>query len=191
MSTFEEVFTALNAEHEKFQFALGRMTLRWADLESALYTVLRNYSGVSTEVARALFAGERARSLIDKIKAIAHNTNMEAERLADLEEIFKHINTMNTMRDRLVHHVDGSQVEFDMHDVTTRTLSNERRVTKLGKEFRYKIGAQHVAAMNDDMLECCWRLVNAHTEKANEPFKQGTGPTGKRQEWKYAEPPQV
>jgi hypothetical protein len=181
----QDAIAAARTEHAAFQKAIGKFILAWADVESALYAVLRHYSGVSDAVGRAIYSGTRAGPMMTFIEAIAHNTNMETARREDLEEVFERLRTINTMRDRIVHHVDGSEQRFELEDPTRRYLTNANRVSRLGKEFVLLIGSVDIDAISADAVACCWRLVE-HTEPTNDPFK--CRDHLKRRAWLYTPP---
>lgn len=188
-SSRDDLDKAVAKEHELFQRALGRMSMIWSDLENNLFIVLRHYAGVSDAVAKALFAGSRARQMITALEAITINTKMEEldpERFADLEEIFKRIILINGMRDTITHHAGASIIEFDDPDPNMRYLY-KHRVSRYGEELKFKIGSSLLQEMSADLLECCWRL-HAHSDKDNAPFKPGAGPDGKRHAWLYKSP---
>lgn len=186
-STKEAMWEAASKEHIEFQRAIGGLILQFSNVESSLYSVLRHYAGVSHDVGRAIFSGSRrSKTIIDFIKAIAHNTNMEKSRVADLEDLFPRINEMSRMRDTIVHHVDGSEQEFEEDDPSTRYLT-KHFVNKKGEEVRFRIGSAHIDAMSADLLACCWRL-HAHTDHTNNPFVPSYGPTGKPHQWQFKSP---
>lgn len=174
-------------EHGKFQSAIGSLTLHWADLERVLRRTLRHYAGVSPEVGRALFSGTRAKGAIDFINSIAHNTNMPADRLNDLTDIFQTIGPINLMRDFIVHYVDGSMIESNSDDPRVRKVSNSDVSSRIGKGKTLWIGSALIQDMCADIAECCWRL-QAHWEPTNTPFQRGVGPTGLPQPWRFQTP---
>lgn len=184
----EDVLRVVQEEHGEFQSALGALTLHWADMERVLRTTLRVYAGVSREVGRALFSGTRARTAIAQINAISHNTGLQADRAADLEEVFKAITAINTMRDFIVHHVDGSMIESNDDNPTQRKVTDEHWSSRVGNVKTYWVNSAMVRDMCADLTECCWRL-QAHWEHPSKPFQPGVGPTGVRQPWRY-KPPQ-
>lgn len=189
MTSPSDIQRQVQDEHEKFQRALGRMSMLWADLENNLFIVLRRYAGVSDAVAKALFAGARARQMITALESIAINTKMEErdpERFADLHEIFERIGMLNGMRDVITHHAGASIIEFDDPDPHMRYL-HKHRVSRYGEELKFKIGSELLQNMSADLLECCWRL-QAHSDKDNAPFKPGVGPDGTRHAWLYKSP---
>ncbi len=175
-------------EHEKFQTALGRLTLMWSDAESALYAVLRYYSGTSTEVARALFSGSRARTMMMYVESIAHNTRLAPDRTADLKEVFAQMKAINTMRDWLVHHVDGSVIEIPDNDPSVRSLTNTHRTSRIGKGFRVRVSAVLLHQMCNDLQAICWHLL-AHRDTS--PFVPWKNSAGKTYAWEYVPPPPV
>ena len=183
-----EAFKSADEEHEAFLRAIGELTLAWSDLEVVLYKLLKHYSGVNDAVGRAIFSGTRASTMINFLKAIADNTNMEETRKSDLDDIFSHISAINSMRDFVVHHVDGSRQEFELENPRERVLTDSRRVSRTKNTKRIDVGSSSLIAMRDDISECCWRL-HSHWDHANEPFKPGAGARGFRSAWKF-KPPQ-
>lgn len=182
----KSVFEMAEEEHSEFLLQLGHLTLAWSGVELTLFNLLRHYSGVSRPVAQALFSGTRARSAINFVLAIAENTKMEAARKEDLEDIFRQIQAINTLRDFIVHHVDGSEQEFAEADPSKRYVSDAIRSSRRSKVKVYLVGSSTVAAMAEDCHECCWRL-HPHWDSKNIPFKAGSG-RGLRLEWKFRPP---
>ena len=166
----EDVFADARAEDKAFQKAIGKFVLTWSEAEAALYSVLCFYAGVSDQVARAIFSGTRAGPMMSFVEAIAHNTAMESARRDDLAEIFAQLKAINTMRDRLIHNVNGSEQASETKDSAKRLLTNARRVSRLGSEFVLHVGAADINAMSADAAACCPRLF-AHTDRSNDPFK--------------------
>lgn len=183
----EEEVRLVQEEHGKFQSAIGSLTLDWADLERVLRRTLRYYAGVSPGVGRALFSGTRAKGVIDFINSIAHNTNMPEDRLSDLKDIFQAIGPINTMRDFIVHHVDGSTIESNSDDPRVRKVSSADASSRIGNGKTLWIGSALIQDMCADITECCWRL-QAHWEPTNTPFQRGVGPTGLPQPWRFKTP---
>ena len=184
--TAKDIFEKAAEENTEFLQQLGRLTLAWSDVELVLFKLLRHYSGVSWPVAQALFSGTRARTAMDSVRAIAENTDMEHARRTDLEEIFSQILAVNTLRDFVVHHVDGSEQEFEDTDPTKRYVSDAIRTRRKSKVKTYLVGSATVAAMTEDCYECCWRM-HPHWDSQNAPFTVGSG-RGERMEWKFKPP---
>jgi hypothetical protein len=182
-----EFFQSADEEHEAFLRAIGELTLAWSDLEVVLYKLLKHYAGVSDAVGRAIFSGTRASTMINFLKAIADNTNMEETRKSDLDDIFSHIKAINSMRDFVVHHVDGTRQEFELENPRERVLTDSRRVSRTKNTRRVDVGSHSLIAMRDDIIECCWRL-QSHWDHTNEPFKPGAGVHGLRNAWKFKSP---
>ncbi len=183
-----EVFELAGKEHEAFLRAIGELTLAWSELEIVLYKLLKYYAGVNDAVGRAIFSGTRASAMIKFLKAIADNTNMEEIRKSDLDDIFSHIQSINSMRDFVVHQVNGGKQEFRLENPSARLLTDSRRVSRKKNAKIYYIGSATLVAMRDDIIECCWRL-HSHWDQINEPFKPGAGARGFRNGWRF-KPPQ-
>ncbi|PZP32003.1 MAG: hypothetical protein DI603_11110 [Roseateles depolymerans] len=183
----EDKFAIANEEHDAFLRELGRLTLAWADIESILFKILKNYADVSWPVAKALFSGTRARAAIQFIRAIAENTDMSRKRVDDFDEIFRKIGEINTFRDFVVHHVDGSAFEFEDSDPTKRYVSDHLRASRLARTKTYLLGSSTLIEMRDDCEECCWRL-HPHLTPISQEFHPGSG-RGDRQPWRF-KPPQ-
>ncbi len=184
-----EMFQQARDEHRAFVAAVGELTLAWSDVETVLFKLLKHYSGVSLPVAQALFSGTRARQAITFIEAIAENVAMEEPRLRDLQEVFAQIRAINTLRDFVVHNVDGSEQHFEDSDPTTRYVSDASRASRTSKTRTYLVGSATLCAMRLDCIECCWRL-HPHWDPKNRPFQPGSG-RGKREEWKFKPPNSV
>lgn len=184
-----DVFELAGKEHEAFLRAIGELTLAWSDLEVVLYKLLKHYADVNDAMGRAIFSGTRASAMIKFLKAIADNTNMEEIRKSDLDDIFSHIQSINSMRDFVVHHVNGGMQEFQLENPDVRLLTDSRRVSRKKNAKFYSVGSATIAAMRDDIIECCWRL-HSHWDQTNEPFKPGAGARGFRNAWKFKPPQQ-
>ena len=55
---------------------------------------------------------------------MSENTDMEKSRAADLEETFTQILAINSLRDFVVHNVDGSEQEFEDWDPSKRYVTD-------------------------------------------------------------------
>jgi hypothetical protein len=185
----ELLFERAREEHQAFLTAVGDLTLAWADVETVLFRLLKHYSGVTWPVAQALFSGTRARQAMAFIDAIAENVALEDERKQDLQEVFAQIKAINTLRDFVVHNVDGSEQEFEDEDPTTRYVSDSLRASRRTKTRTYLVGSATLVAMRDDCVECCWRL-HPHLDPNNSPFQPGSG-RDKREPWKFKSPSTV
>jgi hypothetical protein len=182
----EDKFALAKAEHQAFLVELGELTLAWSDVETVLFKLLKHYSGVSWAVAQALFSGTRARSAINFIRAIAENTGMELSRVQDLDEIFKQVLAINTLRDFVVHNVNGSEQEFEDWDPSKRYITDVLRSSRKSKAKTYFVGSATLAAMRHDCVECCWRL-HPHWDPQNTPFQPGSG-RNVREPWQFNPP---
>jgi len=181
-----ELFDRAHGEHQAFLGELGELTLAWADVEAVLFKLLKHYSQVSWPVAKAIFSGTRARAAMAFIRAIAENTDLDVARRQDLEEVFAQIQAINTLRDFVVHNVDGSEQSFEDADPTTRYISDALRSSRSSKTRTYLLGSETLAAMRHDCIECCWRL-HLHWDAQNQPFRPGSG-RGERQAWRFKPP---
>lgn len=186
--TQAQVFQKAAEEHQEFLRSIGQLTLAWSTLETVLYKLLKRYAGVTDGVGRALFSGTRASAALKVIDAIADNEAMEMARRSDLTEIFGQVKAINTMRDFVVHHVDGSEQEFEAENPSERVLSDSVRASRFAKVKSVYVGSATLEAMRVDCLECCWRL-HAHLDRTNTPFKPGPGTNGIRNPWRF-KPPQ-
>ena len=139
---------SLEAE-EQFEKVLGRFIIAWTDAETELYQVLLSYSKVSYAVGRALFSGTRARSMVDFIRSIAHNTAMDHDRKEDLEYVFLQMVSINTMRDHLVHYTSSSY-SYRAEEPQKRVVANTR-ASRYGKAIGYEISAEIIEKMTWDL----------------------------------------
>lgn len=182
----DQMFSQARTEHQAFLAELGALTLAWSDVETVLFKLLKHYAGVSWPVAQALFSGTRARNAINFVRAIADNTGMEPRRRQDLEEIFSQVLAINSLRDFVVHNVDGSEQEFEDSDPSMRYVTDALRSSRKSKSKTYLVGSATIAAMREDCTECCWRL-HPHWDVKNNPFQPGSG-RGDRHAWKFKPP---
>jgi hypothetical protein len=140
---------SVTEEERKFESALGRFTLTWADAEAQLYRVLVRYAGVTDAVGRAIFSGTRAGAMMDYVRSIAHNTKLDAQRVDDLEFVFGQLKTINTMRDHVTHF--GSAELLIWREPDKRVVSNVERVSRIGKHFTKEVGSQTLDDMTFDL----------------------------------------
>ena len=145
----EPVVDRFGDEADRFEKALGTLMLAWADAEQELYRVLVHYAGVSDAVGRAIFSGTRARTMMDYVNNIAHNVELAEDRKENLAALFSHLTTINSMRDKVVHHSSGNSIGYN--DPETRALSNYRRVNRYDTHFVYGIGSKHLVQMTQDL----------------------------------------
>jgi hypothetical protein len=166
---------------QRFERALGRLTIAWAEAEAELYRVLVNYSETRDPIARALFSGLRARDIVEYIRAIAHNTEMAADRVEDLEYVFEQLSAINTMRDHLVHHATDS---FAYNDPKKRVVA--KRKAKYGFAVGYEIGAETIDAMTYDLYGIHNHL-NMHWGPRTGPFRpwREESPDDPPTQWTY------
>ena len=135
------------SEDERFERALGRFIVAFADTEAELRRVLIQYAQVSDPVARAIFSGTRAKAMIDFIRNIAHNTALSKDRQDDLDYVFSQLTVVNTMRDHIVHHASDS---YSFNDPQKRIVANIR-ASRYGNAKGYEIGADTIDAMTWDL----------------------------------------
>lgn len=175
-------FEASALEAEKFERALGAFVLAWADTESELYAVLLHYAGVSDAIGRAIFSGSRARTMMDFVNNIAHNTKVDPERTANLKAVFEHLAAINFMRDKVIHHASGNSYGFN--DPDTRALTNIDRVSRKDAHFVYELGSKHIEQMTDD-LHLIGHHLQMHRPKGHANFQAWTEEPADASAWRY------
>lgn len=165
--TLESAFIA-RGEDEPIALALGQFVIAWADAEKELYRALVAYSGVNDAVARAIFSGTRASTMIAFIRSIAHNTEMATDRLSDLEYVFAQMGAILSMRDHVIHYISDSFAFAE--DPKERQVSNVDRTSRYGKHFTAAIGADTLGAMTWDLYGIANHL-NMHHGIREGPFR--------------------
>ena len=168
---------------EDFHKAYGRFVIAWADAEAELYLVLKAYAKVSDAVARAVFSGARAGNMIDFIRAIAHNTEMAADRRTDLEHVFRQMTAIKSMRDRLAHHATEGY-GIDPAKLTDRLFTNSDRVSRYGNERTDRISAETLNAMTEDLYMISDHMI-MHRGHRNGPFWRDDDPNDPPPAWLY------
>jgi hypothetical protein len=163
--SIEEAFVA-REEDQRFERALGRFMIAWADTEAELYRVLVQYTQVSDPVARALFSGTRAKAMMDFIKSIAHNTAMASDRREDIDYAFSQLSAINAMRDHLVHHASDN---YSFDDPKKRIVANTR-ASRYGNAKGYEISVETIDAMTWDLYGIANHL-NMHWGPREGPFR--------------------
>lgn len=168
-------------EEQQLFKALGEFFLLWADAELELYRVLRHYASTSDEVARAIFSGSRARTMMDYVRNIAHNTGMEKDRSNDLEYLFGQMATINNVRDKVAHYASASGSVS--HAPLERSLSNYYRASRTGNAFHMGINSAIVEQMSDDLRRIQYRLRIHHDKTA--PTALGVDVPRDGPAWRY------
>jgi len=147
----------LNSEAEAFCTALGRFVLAWADVEQCVSELIRHYARVPEPVARALFSGSRARTMLAQIAAIGENTRMAASRREDISFLTTKISALNTNRDRVVHF--GSLRSHSLQGPSLRRkVSNEHRSSRPAKHFVDFVGSEELDFFAGECLRICEAL---------------------------------
>jgi hypothetical protein len=95
---------AILLEWREYHAAVGKLVLKWAHVEWILYSVLLHYGRISDSVGRAVLSGTRASTMIEFMRALMSNIKMTARRKSDLEFVFAQMNTINFVRDKIVHY---------------------------------------------------------------------------------------
>jgi hypothetical protein len=184
MSTdLHEFLQSVDDEREKFHTSLGRLMLSWNHAEAELFGALRRYAGVSPKVARAIFSGTRARQMIDFIRNIHHNTDAADAVSDDFQDISIHLNAINDVRDKVVHHTLAGVWSWGEEGVAARHISNLARASRAGNEFTIVVDSKIMDEMSQDLMLAAARL-KAHADKKNEPFVPYVI-DGKRPSWLY------
>jgi len=177
----------LREEEAKFERALGRFVMTYADAEAELYRVLVRYAEVSDAVARATFSGMRAKGMMDTIRAIAHNTKLDPARLTDLEFVFAQLASINTTRDQVVHFSSTQLLIWS--ETTSRVLTNVERVRRYGGHFETQIGSKTLDAMTYDLQAICNHLNLHWGGLRSGPFKPWEENAGEPTTWCYKPTP--
>ncbi len=173
-------------DENNYANALGHLTIAWASAEDELYRVLLKYALVSDAVGRAIFSGIRASVMMDFIRNIAHNTEMEKERIEDLEFVFMQMSAINTMRDRLVHFSTGSY-SYPSSNPKQRVLTNHTRVSRYGKAFEHLVDPDTIDNMVVD-LHTISNHLNQHWGPRDGSFRVWEENQGERTTWLYKFP---
>jgi len=147
----------MREEDKEFYQALGQFMLGWADVESTLGEVLRKYAKVSEPVARALFSGTRARTMISFINAIADNTRVSKARKDDLTFLFAKIATLNTQRDRIAHYGSYRSPSLAPNSLKRR-VSNDKRSSRTTNSFVQFVGSEELRYATGECLRLCEAL---------------------------------
>lgn len=162
---------ALNRDaiEQQFEIALGRFTIAFADAEQVLFTVLVGYAKVSEKVGRAIFSGTRAKTMIEFLRAIAHNTEMAQKRFTDLDDVLAQLQKINTARDAILHHVTDYYLRYE-DDMRKRLVINER-ASRIGKRSGHVVDAESLDAITRDLQLIQLRLMDHWKRKrfADEP----------------------
>lgn len=169
-----------------FELALGKMIIAFSDAEAELHGVLVHYSGVSYEVGRALFSGERVDGMVAAISSIMENTNAPEDRRSDLEHVLPHFVAINTMRNHIIHYVSNS---FSYKDDPTKRIVADKRKSKIGKAVIHEVGPEMLEVMTHDLYAIANHL-NMHYGPRTGPFRpwQEIGQAVVPTPWTYKSP---
>lgn len=162
--SLEDAFTT-HDEDEKFELALGRLMIAWADAEKEAYHVLMAYAGVTNPVARALFSGTRIKEVIDFIKAIDFNSPLPIDRSTDLAHVFAQIGIINGIRNHLVHY---SSQSYSYKDREHRVVVNQRP-SRYGNTTGYEVSSEIIDQITQDLYAIANHL-NMHHGPRTGPF---------------------
>ncbi len=144
----------MREEDKAFYAALGQFMLGWADVERQLGEVLRRYANVSEPVARAIFSGTRARTMMSFITAVTDNTRASKARRDDLSFLFPKIGALNTQRDRLAHHGSFASPSIAPNSLKRR-ITNEKRSSRMTNEFVQYVGSDEMHQLANECLRVC------------------------------------
>lgn len=158
-------FQEIHSEGEAFKSALGEMSMTWAEAEYNVYEVLLHYAQVPHSIGRAIFSGDRADTMKSKILAIAENTGLAEPMLADLKFALAQLATLNTARNRLMHHVTPAWSTYPK--ISPKRLIADARQAR-GDQFRaFAMDSKMVLAMAADLV----RIIKHLQRHLKEPFK--------------------
>jgi hypothetical protein len=180
---------ALKIEQHEYHAAIGRLMLKWAQIERVLYMVLLHYGKLSDPVGRAVLSGTRATTMIDFLKAIAHNKRLSTARVNDLECVFSQIGAINTMRDRIAHFGSwGFQGVFDgVSHTFDQWISNEERSSRgPASSFMIRVNRESIDFMIAD-LDTISQHLHRHLRKKFLPHR----PLTDASTWLYKSPQPV
>ena len=158
--------TTIDLRPDRVYFeALGRFCNQFATLEAVMFNILAFYARVPNNMARALFPGTRVREAMQSIRRIILIQDPGEENKSDLDNVFKHIQHINTLRDAVLH--QGSILTDDKGRITTnivRNLTPERLVER-------SASTETLNAATADLFKICLHLVCHQTPTR---FARGT-----------------
>jgi len=132
-------------ESKRFNEFLGGFILSFAKIESMLYKVLLHYANISDAVGRSILSGTRVGGLIQYIRAIAANTDMDEKRKQDLEVVFGRLESINGMRDELIHRARPG------YSPSGALISNIERVSRYANQKSFRVSSWTIQAMESDL----------------------------------------
>jgi hypothetical protein len=159
---------------KRFELALGRFTIAFADAEHLVFEALVGYAKVSDKVGRAVFSGTRLKGMVDFIRAIAHNTEMAQKRFDDLDDVLAQLLKINTARDTILHHVTDFYLLHE-EDWSKRLVINER-TSRIGKRSGHVVDAASLDDMTHDLkivqiiLRQHWKRTRFRRRDAPSPW---------------------
>lgn len=154
-------------QDDRYEMAMGRLMIAWADAERELYHVLIAYSGVTDAVARALFSGTRMKAMMDFIKSIDFNSPLPIDRSADLAHVFPQIGIINDIRNHLVHY-SSSNYSYNYKDLA-RVVANGRS-SRYGSVTGYEISPETIDQITQDLYAIANHLNMHHGRHRSGPF---------------------
>lgn len=92
------------SKHRDYFAALGEFVHEFASIEQTLTLTLWIRSGVSVDVARALFSGVKSDEMRQLIKRLLEAKQVAPETTKDFVEVLDRIGVISTFRNSLLHH---------------------------------------------------------------------------------------
>ena len=187
MPSLEEILASakfIREESIKFDAAIGRLFLSWAEIEFHLYRTLLFYTNVTHKVGRSIFSRYKASQIIDLIRTVMKSNKISKARSTDLSDVFSQITSIMTMRDTIAHHIASSWVTYP-----PEIFSNPKRlISKINRNNRnqdlvYAINTALVEDMISDLYEAMVHL-DRHCQRK---FKSAS-PSGHTATWLYKPP---
>jgi hypothetical protein len=132
--------------------SLGRFIQAFAHTEATMHGALREFSGVTNKVARALFSGTRAEAAKQYITRIADATDLDSEVKADLKYVFDQLGVINSTRNDIVHY--GTNFGGDQFIVSNEYLAHlPTRVRKI------EVSSEILNQMTSDLNKITAHLI--------------------------------
>lgn len=156
--TKEDYFAALDAPLIPYYVALGKFLSAYALVEAQAFYILRECSGVTPEVARALFSGTRAKAALDYLKRISEVENWADGKKAPLDAITSQFGDVTRVRNDILHY-GASSTGTDGEWTTTNA-----GVVHIEKQIR---ATRITPAILDDLTHDCYKIA-AHLNLVGE-----------------------
>lgn len=181
---------------QSYLAALGGFVLAFAAVENTLQRLLTSETGVTSNIARAIFSGVRVDQAKTFVKRARSVNGKDDDALVD--RVFSHLSTINNVRNDILH-FGPEELDFSDPENLQAVISNHRRAMP-GKGYSYVVSEPELRHMFDDLMVINLALhhlsLDCHDRMKNDPELGGqfrriidSLEDAARQPWRYKSTP--